>query len=793
MIGTYIKLAIVVILPALLSLFFVFLQKKTKFNNLSYVVRQIIYGISFGILAIIGTEFGIPVNGAQLNARNSAVLTAGIFFGGPAGIIAGFIGGIERYIAVAWGVGTFTRNACTIATILAGFFGALYRRFIFVDRRPSPPLAFACGLVMEVIHMTLFFFTNMNDTVRAMEVIKTCTMYMVPANAIGAMLPTLPFYVFSSHRGRKNKLQTISQTLQSWLLLFVCIMFVVTTSFMYYLQTRVAEKQVENYLTLAISDIDTQIIKASNDNILKIAHNVESLLDKRSLKEICDEFNLAEVNLVDNSGYVYDSSFRDYIGFNMRTGEQSEEFLCLLQGEEEFVQEYRATSFNENVNRKYAGVKTDNGFVQVGYDAEQFQDDITNEVIKAASGRHVGSTGFVIVANIDGWIISKPSDIVINSLNEVEFDRDNELGKIVKRKIFGEEYIAIGQNIEGFFILSVMPAAEAYHVRDAALYANTFMEVLVFALLFVSVYRLIKRLVVNKMNDVNVSLSKITAGNLDEVVNVRRNKEFSKLSDGINSTVGSLKEYIAEAKQRIDDELEYAKNIQSSSLPHLFPNDKRFDLFAMTEPAKEVGGDFYDFSKAEGDGYNFLIADVSGKGIPGAMFMMRAKSVIGSYTELEYPVDEVFTRTNENLCSGNEAEMFVTAWLARIDLKTGVVNFANAGHNPPILKHKDGTCEYIKSKSGMVLAGMEGISYKPQELKLEKGDILFLYTDGVVEANNASKELYGEDRLLKCLNNISSDVDMTYLCCEVVGDLGRFVGDAEQFDDITVLGFKYIG
>lgn len=790
---SYIRLGIVTLLPAILSLCFVFLQKKTKFKDLPYALKQIIFGIAFGGLAVIGTEFGIPLNGAQVNARNSAVVTAGLFFGGPAGIIAGVIGGVERYIAVAWGVGTYTRVACTIATIFAGFYSALLRKIIFVNRRPNAALAFSCGLVMEVIHMTLFFFTNLDDTMHVMEVIKACSVAMIPANAIGAMLPTIPFYMFSSKRGRKYFVHTISQSLQSWLLLVVTIIFAVTTAFMYFLQTGVAEKQTQSYLSLAISDIDETIVKASNDNLLKICHNVANLLDKRPLTEICEELNLTEISIIDETGYIVESTNPVYVGFNMRSGSQSEEFLCLLGDTDEYVQEYQNISINEDVQRKYAGVKIENGFVQVGYDAEHFQEDITNEVIKAASSRHVGTTGFVLVANVDGWIISKPNDVIINSLNEVAYNINVTDGEVYSRNVFGVDYLAVGQNVEGFYILSVMPADEAYHVRDSALYANIFMEVIVFAFLFILVYRLIKRIVVDKMDEVNISLGKITAGDLSEVVNVKNYKEFVKLSSGINSTVDSLKQYIDDVRKRIDAELEYAKNIQSSALPHIFPTDHRFDLFALMEPAREVGGDFYDFSKSGSDYYNFLVADVSGKGIPGAMFMMRAKSVISSLTEVDYPVNEVFTKANETLCSGNDAEMFVTSWMAKVDLNTGIVTYANAGHNPPVLKHADGRCEYIKGKAGFVLGGMDGVNYQLQEIKLEKGDILFLYTDGVVEANNKDQELYGEDRLVKCLESVSSDVAMEILCGEVIGDVGRFVGENEQFDDITVLAFKYLG
>ena len=794
MMDSYIKLTLLTIISAFIVFIFVILEEKTKFKNIPYKYRQIIYGVTFGLIAVIHTEYGVPISGAQINARDSAVLTAGLFFGAPAGIIAGLIGGIERYVAVAWGIGTYTRVACTIATILAGFYSAFLRKFIFDNKRPNIFIAFCCGLVMEVIHMTLFFFTNANDTERVISLIRICSPLMIPANAVGTMLSCFPFLILSRKDRKENRVLTISQMFQRWLLLVVVLIFSFTTYFTYKLQTTVAEKQTSNYLSLAISDINSTIIESSNNNLLKICHSIIPLIGKQPMDDIRKDFNLTEINIIDKNGFIVDSTFRDYIGYNMRSGSQSEEFLRLLGNTEEYVQEYTQTSFDANVYRKYAGVKTDTGFVQVGYDAEHFQADITSEVIKASKNRHIGTSGFVLVANVDGWIISKPSDVIINSLTEVDFEtiRDTD-GQLFSRSVFGEDYLAICSFVEGFYIISVMPSAEAFYVRDAAFYANCFMEVIVFAVLFTLISRLINRIVAKKMDDVNISLEKITNGNLEEIVSVRNNKEFVKLSDGINSTVDALKHYIEEAKERINAELEYAKNIQSSSLPHMFPTDKRFDLYALMEPAKEVGGDFYDFSKSGNNAYNFLVADVSGKGIPGAMFMMRAKSVIASLNEMEDSVDAVFTRANERLCIGNEAGMFVTAWLGKINLDTGVLSYANAGHNPPVLMHKDGTCEFIKGKAGFVLAGMDGVVYKKQEIQLEPGDTLFLYTDGVVEANNENKELYGEDRLLKCLEHVGTEVDSQYLCCEVIGSVGRFVKTAEQFDDITVLAFKYIG
>lgn len=229
------------------------------------------------------------------------------------------------------------------------------------------------------------------------------------------------------------------------------------------------------------------------------------------------------------------------------------------------------------------------------------------------------------------------------------------------------------------------------------------MEFVVFGMLFIVVYFLIKKLIVDNMVKINRSLAKITNGNLDTVVDVRTNEEFASLSDDINSTVLTLKRYIAEAAARIDKELEFAKAIQHSAIPMVFPPYSahgEFDIYATMDTAKEVGGDFYDFYFVGESKLGFLIADVSGKGIPAAMFMMTAKTLIKGYAESGKSVDEVFTIANAKLCESNEAGMFVTAWMGILDITTGLLEFANAGHNPPLVRHVDGTFEYLKSKSG---------------------------------------------------------------------------------------------
>ena len=259
---------------------------------------------------------------------------------------------------------------------------------------------------------------------------------------------------------------------------------------------------------------------------------------------------------------------------------------------------------------------------------------------------------------------------------------------------------------------------------------------------------------------------------------------------------------MAATEARIEADLSIAQSIQTSALPSIFPpfpERKEFELFASMNAAKEVGGDFYDFYMLGQDTLGFLIADVSDKGIPAAMFMMTGKTIIKSLAEGGMPPAEVFTTANEKLCEGNDVELFITAWMGYLDLKTGEVHVANAGHNPPVLI-RDGKAEYVILKPGLMLAGMDGMIYKEQTMQLEKGDILFLYTDGVTEAMDADENQYGEDRLLELLSfgdnypAPSGDNGIAGAVCEMVAaDIERFVQGAEQSDDITMLCVRFLG
>ena len=248
-------------------------------------------------------------------------------------------------------------------------------------------------------------------------------------------------------------------------------------------------------------------------------------------------------------------------------------------------------------------------------------------------------------------------------------------------------------------------------------------------------------------------------------------------------------------QERIVKELSTARQIQNSVLPHIFPpfpERKEIDLFASMDPARDVGGDFYDFFFIDEDHLCLVIADVSGKGIPAALFMMFSKRIIEDFAKIEHSVSEILRKTNEVLCDSNQAEMFVTVWLGILEISTGRMAASNAGHEYPAICKKDGSFELYKDKHGFVIGGMPGVRYKEYALQMEPGDKIFVYTDGVPEATAGSGEMFGAERMTAALNTCA-DGRPEVILRRVRSAVDDFVGDAEQFDDLTMMCLEYKG
>lgn len=289
-------------------------------------------------------------------------------------------------------------------------------------------------------------------------------------------------------------------------------------------------------------------------------------------------------------------------------------------------------------------------------------------------------------------------------------------------------------------------------------------------------------------------------GNSPELV-VKHDDELRELADSFATMYREVGAYIAKLetvtaeKERIGAELDVAAKIQSSMLPCVFPafpDRNEFDIYATMDPAKEVGGDFYDFFMVDADHLAFVVADVSGKGVPAALFMVIGKTLIKDHTGLHDDLGEVFTEVNNILCASNSEEMFITAFEGVLNLKTGELRYVNAGHEIPFLCRKGGVFEPFKVRAGFVLAGMQGIRYRAGSIQLEPGDKVFQYSDGIPEAINSEKAPYGMKRLESVLAK-NSEKAPSELLPLVKADVDAFVGDADQFDDITMLCIEFKG
>lgn len=640
-------------------------------------------GIIYGVCSIISTHFGIDYGHMMLNVRDLGPLIAGLFFDPVSGLIAGFIGGIERYFAaVIWNIGVYTKVACSVSTCLAGIFAMYASKRILRGKKPSPVYALFIGAVMEVFHMYAVLITHIDDMRMAYYVVDICSFPMIIFTAVGLSFTSIVIITVAGeweNPFKKVKAENVSLSDLFQKILFNAIIALMIISF--------------------IGTFATQTELAYQNGVVTIDQEIEDM----------------------RNNYLHNTNISD----NIRIG---------LTG-------------------RYC-IYGNNG--------------------KILHGTHKGE--------------SFP-------ISDIEYFEQQLDEKYFIHRYFGEESMCkVVQFEDGNNLLVLLPMSEVFWYRNSQSYETIFSFILLISLVYVLITAIVHNVVVDKIDLINASLYKITNGDLNEVVNVRTTSEFAVLSDDINKTVTALKGYIDEANKKMEEELKLASSIQMSALPSnfVFPNHNEFEMYALMDAAKEVGGDFYDFYFVGKNKLALVIADVSGKGIPGALFMMRAKTAIRSFAEASYEPTEILYKANNSLCDGNDNEMFVTAWIGIINLETGIMKCSNYGHEYPIIMKNGSNFEIYKDAHSLPLAAFENTQAKEYEIKLSKGDKLFVYTDGVPEATNRSDEAYGMDRLISVLNKHKSD-DLEDTLKSVREDVAKFADEAEQFDDITMFGFKYNG
>lgn len=455
-------------------------------------------------------------------------------------------------------------------------------------------------------------------------------------------------------------------------------------------------------------------------------------------------------------------------------------------------------------------------------------EDINASIVNA----EVGEEGYAFLIDQNGIVISAPNLEVgpDGNYKQVKLGEQRGFSAVVEAMLAGESGFLEAQADEPLFVSYapvpvsgwslgmvlpreevVAPAAAMYdHIMaetgetTGAVSSMTAIMLVFFALAIVVIVvivmiatRVQSRRLTDPIRTLTQGAQTIGAGNLDYEIDVNTGDELEILGDTINHMTVSLKEYmtnleaITADRERIAAELGVAATIQTSMLPCIFPafpEREEFNIFADMHPAKKIGGDFYDFFLTDPDHLWVVIADVSGKGVPAALFMVIAKTLIKNQAGSCGDPGEVLGVVNNQLCENNDAAMFVTCFVGVLDIPTGKFTFANAGHNAPLLYRAGGAYDWLKVKPGFVLAGLDNMQFISEELTMHRGDRLYLYTDGVTEALNPAEELYGEDRLLETMNREDVKKQPIEKVVEAVQeDIHVYADGAEQADDITML------
>jgi len=370
-------------------------------------------------------------------------------------------------------------------------------------------------------------------------------------------------------------------------------------------------------------------------------------------------------------------------------------------------------------------------------------------------------------------------------------------GRMDLRLASGKLYsIVYGPIKNGWSTSYLSPYREVYSELKGQMAVAVIVMILDMLLLFFVVRRIITR-TSNPITEFAFTALNIAKGNFNtKLPEVKTQDEIRRLRDSLDFMVRSIKEYMTElktataSKERLESELSIASGIQASMLSKNFPKNEFVDLHAILHPAKEVGGDLYDFFIKDNKLY-FAVGDVSGKGVPAALFMAITRSAFRFIAGMDLQQKEVLDHINNAVCNGNDTNMFVTMFIGKIDLETGKMRYCNAGHNPIILIHPDGQAEYLHAKPNLAIGLFENFPYEDETISLEKGSRLLIYTDGVTEAERMDKQLFGEDRLLSFVSSLPVTENSEKYLEAILADVRSFTAGNEQNDDITMMSLKF--
>ncbi|MBR0288858.1 MAG: SpoIIE family protein phosphatase [Selenomonadaceae bacterium] len=444
--------------------------------------------------------------------------------------------------------------------------------------------------------------------------------------------------------------------------------------------------------------------------------------------------------------------------------------------------------------------------------------EATNKIVSKAGTRDLRTSSEKTLAAAVKRMVAGEQDVVPIKLNDENFyiafapmtNTNWSFGMLIP----AEEVLKATAGTQDYFFNQVTKLQdrmrqEYSYINNLVIVIPTFLLIILFIMSTNLSRRFVKPIheLTDGVREISMELSKdvqeISGDYLNKKLDIHTGDEIEELANGFNAMTDELKNYMANLtketadKERLATELDVATEIQDGMLPKDFPAREDFELFATTTPAKEVGGDFYDFYFLDEKHLAITVADVSGKGIPAALFMVISKTVLNNFAASFYKQNglaPVVAAANEQLCANNEAMMFVTAFIGVLDLDTGEFIFVNAGHNPPVIYHaEENHCDFLDVKKNFVLGPMDEIPFVEQKVSLKRGDLLFLYTDGVTEALNVADEEYLPDRLINFMNSTDCKTDLKTLLKNIRGDLSEHVGEAEQSDDITMFALRFNG
>ncbi|MCQ2796311.1 MAG: SpoIIE family protein phosphatase [Bacilli bacterium] len=777
--------------PAIMAfLFHIIIKKSKRWANLNFWIQQILISLFFLGLTICSIHFGVKflpmeetgelVIGEEaivktFGSANAAPMIAGLVFGWPAGLITGFLGGLYRCFINPFGIGDFIRAAESVTIFLSGAIAALLRKGLFDNKKPKWGYGIIIGILIETIHMLTIFITGMVQTNVnfAYAVIRQCDIACALVVTFAIVLALLSISIAERESiGLHLHDNKISAKVQRWMMASFIIAMLGASLLTYFVVSTQSSIETHQTLENAARDVVIELETSPWGSL----HGWKTNTSRDNPDPECELKPIAYTRRIRMNGYI-----------------------CIVGSNESEIsdEDRQKVGLNPIEDNIIYSVSADIS----GYIGKEFKFNKPNSKKEYSVNNLLTTTikinTHILVDDIPDRLLehrcSPMSEILVNDGAGKVY---NYAVVVIEAKVTGEKDDARGidlsqQVTQTFEVMAIMSVYEARASMGMSLRISIYIEILIFIAVYGVIYTFIKRAVVSNIQKINNSLEKITEGDLSIKVNVRSNAEFASLSDDINHTVDTLKHYIDEAQKRMEQELVFAKSIQQGTLPYIFPTTINFDLYADMKAAKQVGGDFYDFFPLTNNRLFFLIADVSGKGVPAAMFMMRAETLIKSLVQTdEMSLEQIIASVNNELCLNNEAQMFVTCWCGILDIKTGHVDFVNAGHNAPIVKRKGGKFEEIKVTKNFVLAGLENIPYRLESIDLQPGDEIFIYTDGVTEATDKSKRLYGIERLLKFMNEYSYHTSNEMLK-GIMKQLDEFQKDTEQADDITMLMIRF--